>query len=332
MKKKTSDLGEQLLLFSSIPTQEGKVSQTASQNPETSINQPDEIVGEPSRKNAVKPSHVGSTRVEYVETKTILKAPGGFIGAYKFTLNPYSGCSFGCDYCYARFFAQTMDEQKSWGEWVKVKENAVELLRKARVSKSIDRRLETGDTVYMSTVTDPYQPIEYKVGLTRRVLEELLEVQPRLTIQTRSPLVTRDIDLFQRFERVRVNFTITTDSEEIRKHYEPHCPSIDARLKAAKQLANAGVPIGISISPMLPILDPERFAHQIAELNAAEYVTQFFKPTRSRFSAGSSEIAVKKMLEDDWTGEKYAQVREVISRVLGSDRQLLEGNEGYAPA
>jgi len=333
MKKKSSDFGEQLLIFSSAPTPEVMAIQPASQTPKTSLNQSDEIVGEFSEnKNLVRPSHIGLTSVEYVETKTILQVPSGFIGAYKFTLNPYSGCSFGCDYCYARFFAQTVDEQQSWGEWVKVKENAVALIRKARTARSPDRRLERGDTVYMSTVTDPYQPIEYRIGLTRRILEELLQVQPRLTIQTRSPLVTRDIDLLQQFERIRVNFTITTDSEEVRKHYEPHCPSIEARLKAARHLTDAGVPIGISISPMLPILDPERFAHQIAELNASEYVTQFFKPTRSRFSAGSSEIAVKKILQDDWTQEKYVKVREVISRVLGTHRQLLEGNEGYAPA
>ena len=332
MKKAVSNYGEQLLLFSPVSPKEDESIQSSLKIQETVVNKLDEPTNDSLKQRDLKPSNIGSARVDYVETKTILKAPGGFIGAYKFTLNPYSGCSFGCDYCYARFFAQTMDEQKTWGEWVKVKENAVDLLRKARRSKTSDRRLERNDAVYMSTVTDPYQPIEYKVGLTRRILEELLEVQPRLTIQTRSPLAARDIDLFQKFERIRVNFTITTDSEEVRKYYEPHCPSIDARLKAAKQVANAGVPIGISISPMLPIFDPEKFAHQILDLNAAEYVTQFFKPTRSRFSAGSSEISIRKMIEDDWTEEKYVRVREVISYVLGSGKKLLEGNEGYATA
>jgi DNA repair photolyase len=324
MKKKvTSSYGEQLLLFPLYPEDVPMQS--------TSVEQ--ELFAPNPEKLKAKPSTIGSAKVEYVQSKSLLKSPCGFISLYKFTLNPYSGCSFGCDYCYARFFSQTLEQKQSWGEWVQVKENAVELLRKARRAKSLQKRLEQGDTIYMSTVTDPYQPIEHKIGLTREILKELLEVQPRLTIQTRSPLATRDIDLFQKFDRIRVNFTITTDSEEIRKRYEPYCSSIEARLKAAKQVADAGIPIGISISPMLPIIDAEKFARRIAELDAAEYVTQFFKPTRSRFfSAGSSESSIQKLNEDQWKETDYNKVRQVISHVLGSSKKLLEGNEGYAPA
>jgi DNA repair photolyase len=197
----------------------------------------------------------------------LLSPAGGFISAYKFTLNPYSGCGFGCEYCYARFFSPTLEEQETWGAWVKVKENAVALLRKARRARAAGRRLERGDAVYMSTVTDPYQPIEQKLGLTHAILRELIEVQPRLTVQTRSAIATRDIDLFKQFERIRVNFTITTDSEAIRLRYEPLCPAIETRLKAAKAVAGAGVPIGISISPMLPLQDAEAFARRLANLN-----------------------------------------------------------------
>jgi DNA repair photolyase len=246
---------------------------------------------------------VGTTTVEYVDSKNLLTSPKGFIKAYKFTLNPYTGCSFGCDYCYARFFAPTLEKQQDWGNWVKVKQNAVDLLRRSRRARSQKRRLEEGDAIYMSSVTDPYQPIEHKVQLTRNILEELIELQPRLTIQTRSPLALRDIDLFRQFQHIRINYTIPTDSEEIRERYEPHCPSIKVRLQAAQKLANAGIPIGISISPMLPIENPETFAKQLAELNAKEYVTQFFKPTRARFSAGTSTSAIEKMNEDHWTEE-----------------------------
>jgi DNA repair photolyase len=184
----------------------------------------------------------------------------------------------------------------------------------------------------MSTVTDPYQPIEQKLGLTRAILEELIEVQPRLTIQTRSPIATRDIDLFKQFERVRVNFTITTDSEEVRLRYEPHTPAIDVRLRAAEKVARAGVPIGISISPMLPIRNPSALAERIAALDAAEYVTQYFKPIRSRFSAGTAPQAVHRLREDEWTEQEYHQVRSVLARALPAGRKLLEGAEGYAPA
>jgi DNA repair photolyase len=279
-----------------------------------------------------RPSSQGRATVSYSDSKSILNSASGFMGNYKFTLNPYSGCTFACEYCYARFFAPSLEDQETWGQWVRVKENAVELLRRARRAKSTERRLEPGDTVYMSSVTDPYQPIEAKLGLTRAILEELLDVQPRLTIQTRSPIATRDIDLFQRFDRIRVNFTITTDSENVRLRYEPHCPSIEVRFRAAESVARAGVPVGISISPLLPIRDVQAFAKRLASLDAAEYVTQYFKPARSRFSAGSTPEAIQKMSEDSWTSAEYQEVRSMLASILGPARPLLEGMQGYAPA
>ena len=227
------------------------------------------------------------------------------------------------EYCYARFFARTLEEQHAWGKWVKVKKNSVELLRRAFRANIPGRRLGPGDPVYMSSVNNPYQPIERKLEFTRALLVELLPVQPRLTIQTRSPLATRDIDLFQRFHRMRVNFTITTDSESVRMRYEPHCPSIAARLKAAREVADAGVPIGISISPLLPVKDADTFARRLAELDAAEYVTQYLKPTRSRFIAGSAPEALAKLDEDCWTISHYRDVRTTLARVLGTERRLL---------
>ncbi|HLP88881.1 MAG TPA: radical SAM protein [Nostocaceae cyanobacterium] len=314
MKPKISSDGEQLALFSLTEISEDNHNHSSL----SSINQ-------------TTLSQISSAKVEYINSSSLLTSPSGFIGIYKFTLNPYSGCSFGCEYCYARCFAPTIEQQQDWGYWVKVKENAVSLIRRSLKAKSQNRRLETGDTIYMSSVTDPYQPIEHKLGLTRSILKELVEIQPRLTIQTRSPIVVRDIDLFQQFQHIRVNFTITTDSEDIRLRYEPHCPSIEARLRAAQQLAEAGVPIGISISPMLPIKDPETFGQKIAKLNAVEYVTQFFKPIGSRFSAGSSPESIQKMKEDNWTEIKYQEIRATLIRILGDKLPLLEGNEGYAP-
>lgn len=285
-----------------------------------------------SKSNPIKPLDIGSTSVEYIQSSSLLTSPGGFIKLYKFTLNPYSGCSFGCDYCYARAFSPNKELQQNWGKWIKVKENAIALLRRSYKAKSQDRRLEKGDTIYMSTVTDPYQPIEHKVKLTRRILEELIEIQPRLTIQTRSPMVIRDIDLLRQFKHIRVNFTITTDSEDIRLRYEGKSPSIMSRLKAASRLKQEGIPIGVSISPMLPIIDTVSFGNKILELNANEYVTQFFKPTSSRFSAGTSIESIQKMKEDEWNENKYQKVRQTLISILGDKIRLLEGNEGYAPA
>ena len=133
--------------------------------------------------------------------------------AYDFTLNPYSGCSFGCTYCYAAFFSRDVAKRDSWGYWVSVKENAVELLEKRlrKRPESLDGKL-----IYMSSVTDPYQPVERELKLTRRLLEVMADGHtPKLVVQTRSPDVTRDCGLFRRIEenggRVQVNMTVTTD-------------------------------------------------------------------------------------------------------------------------
>ncbi|MCI0832290.1 MAG: hypothetical protein J4N72_06550 [Chloroflexi bacterium] len=97
-------------------------------------------------------------------------------------------------------------------------------------------------------------------------------------------------------------------------------------------LSAAGVRIGVSISPMLPIDDVESFGKRLADLNAEEYVTQYLKPGRSRFAAGTGIEAARKASEDGWTVREYRRARAVLSKVLGNQRTLLEGEEGYAPA
>jgi DNA repair photolyase len=103
-------------------------------------------------------------------------------------------------------------------------------------------------------------------------------------------------------------------------------------VEAAATLVAAGIRIGVSISPMLPMRDPGSFGERLAELAAEEYVTQYLKPTRSQFAAGSSAEAWRMMREDGWSLREYRQAREEIARRLGEERQLLEGREGYAPA
>jgi DNA repair photolyase len=278
------------------------------------------------------PSRIGRATVTFLWVASILTPASGFVGACDFTLNPYGGCSFGCEYCYARFFARDDSLVETWGDWVQVKSNAVLALRRALASRG-KRRLALGTQIYMSSVTDPYQPIEKRLGLTRSLLQELIAVQPRLTIQTRSPLVTRDIDLLRAFRHVRVNVTVPTDSETVRLRYEPRCPAIEVRLRAAEALAAAQVPVGISVSPMRPLSDPKAFGERIARLRAAEYVTQYLKQGNVRFTAGSPAGAVAKLREDGWTLERYRDARATIASILDAHGlRLLEGREGYAPA
>lgn len=270
----------------------------------------------------IVPERFGQAQVRGYEAAQILTPASGFMQAYDYTLNPYAGCGFGCAYCYAAFFVDSADKRENWGGWVEVKQNAVELLRK--------RRSLAGKRVYMSSVTDPYQPIEAKIELTRRILEVLDEAgrQPRLVIQTRSPLVTRDIDLLRRFEHLRVNLTITTDSEEVRKRFESHCPGNDRRIAAVEELKASGIKVGVCVTPMLPLRDPDGFARRLAGLRADVYVAQPFKASSGRFAASTRQMALDIIHEYDWTEDRYSAAFALLRRHLPT---LREGAAGFMP-
>lgn len=168
------------------------------------------------------------------------------IGGLTYCINPYTGCEHGCRYCYANFMRRFTGHTERWGEFVDVKINAPEIL------ESELRRAKRG-TVCLSSVTDPYQPLEEEYGLTRACLEILLRHQFPTDILTKSPLVMRDIDLLKRFEDIEVGFSITTDDENIRRVFEPKSPRISSRIEALKEIHRNGVKTYGFIAPMLPL-------------------------------------------------------------------------------
>lgn len=274
---------------------------------------------EPTRR-----STMGKSRVEYKEARSILSAATGFIDSFDYTLNPYSGCTFACTYCYAAFFVRDAKDQKEWGQWVKVKENALALLQKWR------KKPLTGKSIYMSSVTDPYQPIERELELTRAILEELAEYhQPRLVVQTRGALVARDIDLLKRFERVRVNMTITTDDDEIRRVFEPSCSSVRTRLEAIAKVHDAGIPTCVTMSPLLPLQDAAAFARQLRATGVPMFVVQPFHMEKGKFVAGTRKEAVRLFNERGWGREAYQEAVEVLRAGLP---MLEEGKAGFIPS
>lgn len=259
----------------------------------------------------------------YREASSILTKATGFMGTYDFTLNPYSGCSFGCTYCYAAFFAREQELRDSWGRWVQVKENALALLRRHR-GKPL-----RGTRIYMSSVTDPYQPAERELELTRGILQELVRHhQPTLVIQTRSPLVTRDLDILKEFETVRVNMTVTTDQETVRKVFEPHCPSNRLRLQAIREVQAAGVDTCITMTPLLPVADPVGFAEMLRETGVTRFVVQPFHTTRGKFVAGTRDRALALLRDLRWDGARYEEVVAILREKLPV---LREGKEGFSP-
>jgi DNA repair photolyase len=148
--------------------------------------------------------------VKEIQAKSVLNKSKIF----DYCLNPYTGCQINCRYCYARLFMKRYSGHKeAWGDFVDVKINAPEVLQK-QLGKA------KRGTVWISSVCDPYQPLEATYELTRRCLKELVKKQFPVNIQTKSELVLRDLDLFKEFEEIEVGFTITTDDEKVAKLFE----------------------------------------------------------------------------------------------------------------
>ena len=283
---------------------------------------------------------MGQARVDYVKTGQLLTKATGFMDAYDFTLNPYSGCSFGCTYCYAAFFSRDAEKRDNWGYWVNVKANAVALLNKRR--RSLDGKL-----IYMSSVTDPYQPIERQLELTRRLLELMVERwKPKLVVQTRSPLVERDCDLFQSIAdkggRVQVNMTVTTDDEDIRRTFEPFCPANHRRLTAVREVQKDGIDTCITMTPLLLVSNNDAFADDLIGTGVRKFIAQPFHFNRGKFVAKTRNQAFDLMAEKlgckrgDFVGEylkRYRQFFKVLSNKLSDNNlpPLGEGKDGFAP-
>jgi len=179
--------------------------------------------------------------VKEVCAKTILSKSKVF----DYTINPYIGCEHGCTYCYARFMKRFTDHREEWGRFVDVKVNAASLLRREIKKKQPGK-------VWISGVCDPYQPLEKKYELTQRCLEILLKHGWPVTIQTKSPLVLRDVESLRKFDEIEVGLTITTADEDIRKIFEPNSPPVKQRIEALEKLHYVGVKTFAMIAPLLP--------------------------------------------------------------------------------
>ena len=187
--------------------------------------------------------------IKEVQAKSILNKSKVF----HYCVNAYTGCQHDCQYCYARLFMRRYSGHKeAWGEFVYVKINAPEVLRKQLP------RAKRG-TVWISSVCDPYQPLEVRYRLTRQCLEELLKVQFPVNIQTKSKLVVRDLDLLKCFEEISVTITIATDREDMARLFEPNASSIKERLQTLEILHGAGIHTAVFIGPILPG-DPAKLA------------------------------------------------------------------------
>jgi len=179
--------------------------------------------------------------VKEIQAKAILSVSK----VYDYVINPYTGCQHGCTYCYARFMKRFTGHKEPWGEFVDVKINASDLLQ-------VEIKRKKRGRVWVSGVCDPYQPLEAQYKLSRRCLEILEQHNWPVTVQTRSPLILRDIDILKEARDFEVGFTVTTIDDGIRKLFESNAPPIKDRLNALDALHQAGIRTYAMIAPMLP--------------------------------------------------------------------------------
>jgi DNA repair photolyase len=163
-----------------------------------------------------------------------------------YSLNCYSGCTHRCVYCYARFMQRFHPHDEPWGNFVDVKVNAVETLKRQL------RRARPG-SVFVSSACDAWQPIEAERCLTRRCCELLLERGFQLSMLTKSELIVRDFDLFRK-RPVRIGITLTTLDERLRELWEPGAASIDQRCRVIEEARLAGLETSVMFGPLLPFL------------------------------------------------------------------------------
>ena len=286
------------------------------------------------------PDRIGKTTVGRAQPKTLITRGSGFVDRYDGVINPFIGCSFGCTYCYASNFASSETMQKEWGSWVTAKTNIYQQIDK------LPKGSLNGKTIYMATATDPYQPLERQALATRVVMESLVDNQPRvkMVIQTRSPLVERDIDLLQELVqaggRLQINMTVTTDDEKVRKDFEPGCPSNPARLKSVASLTRQGVQTCITMTPLLPLRNAAAFGQQLLDTGCRRFIIQdFHAPAKPgvRFVRGTDARAPEHLerhygLEHTEALKAYRQEyfasKATLARMLP---QLGVGKPGFAP-
>ncbi len=263
-------------------------------------------------------------KIYEIKAKRILhrtKIPGA-----DFAINHYSGCMHGCIYCYARFICKWRKQNDKWGEFVDVKINAPELVAKESAGKK--------GSVILCTTSDPYQPIEKEYELTRKVLRNL-NPNMKLSVLTKSDLITRDIDIFRRFKTCELGLTITTLDENIKKVFEPSSPSSNARLQALKKLKKEGFYTYAFVGPILPYLtNLEQIFKEVSpfvdllmfedlNLNSCrkevfEAIKKNFPELEEKYRNLSKEFWFEKEKEIQQLSEKYNKPVKIYFKHTGS--------------
>jgi DNA repair photolyase len=277
--------------------------------------------------------------MESIDNKSILTPTSGFLGhGYTHTLNPYVGCAFAGALCGTFCYAQHqhwITKGRPWGLYG-AKRDIREAYQRDYDRIKHPRKGSPGPLrVYMASSTDPYVPQEKRLGLTRSILEEMQQRPPDvLVIQTHTTLINRDLDLIQSLSKrceLWVSITCETDMDPV-PGFPPHASRPAKRLETLLRFRTAGVATQATVSPLMPLADPQSFARC---LNAAcdRVVVDHYLLGDGTHGARTRRTNFLTLLEQAGFGEwskldKLYEFRDLLASVLGEARILVSA-EGF---
>ena len=236
---------------------------------------------------------------------------------FRWTINPYRGCTHSCHYCFARAFHTYLDLDigDDFSSKIVVKTNLVDVLRRELASSKW-----TGETIAMGTATDPYQHCEGRYKLTRRVVSALADFENPLSMLTKSTMIVRDLDVFSRLAEVAdvtVSMSVGTLDENVRRVVEPGTPPGRKRLEILARFADAGIRTGVLVAPILPgLTDDEEHLDEVVAASAEAGVS-YAAPIALHVRRSIREYVIP------WFERTYPHLVPLYRELYGS--------RGYAP-
>lgn len=276
-----------------------------------------------------------------ISCKTILNPTGGFLGqGFTHTINLYRGCALGntlCGlYCYAQWNPYHVRGRR-WGRFLDVKEGAVQAY-----CAQYDRLKNLSEPkpvrIFMSSVTEPYPPQERTLRRTRELLEAMVERPPDLlAIQTHTPLVVDDLSLLRQLQRqcdVRVHITVETDKPKLPSPFPNQAYSPYSRIQALHALRATGLDAVATVSPLLPLDDPERFANELEQACTRVILDHYLLGDGSKEGQRTKQTALPRLLREagyeEWTTlKKFHEIVDVFRTVFGGPERVGVSREGF---
>lgn len=271
------------------------------------------------------------TRVRKILTRT-----SGFLTSVtSHSLQPYQGCTFGKALCGQACYVQHnvyLTRGRPWGSFLEVRENAAESYRECRDAEARwARRVRGAFTIFMSSSTDPFLPQERRLGLSRSVLEAMREAPPDgLVLQTHSPMVAEHADLLLQIPcDLRVHLSVESDRDRL-PGLPPPAASVEARLEAARRLRSRGLRVVITVSPLLPIAEPDRFFARVAECADAVVLDHFIGGDGSPDGRRTRATAVPAAMEAVEPGSSDLAYRDRMAAVARRHLPVGLSIDGFA--